>query len=445
MIYKSKDEILSNASLAIQGDLIEFLDAENFRSKAVDNLIETLILGDDKDVKNFVFQVVRQAARKFKVYPHSIQAIYDARAREKLTHFSVPAINLRTLTYDLARTIFKSVGKIDAGPVIFEIARSEIGYTDQSPRLYAANVILAAIKEGYTGPVFIQGDHFQVNLKKFKADPDKEIQTLKNLISDAVEAGFYNIDLDSSTLVDLSFEEVSEQQRLNYEVCAELTEFIRSIEPDGITISVGGEIGEVGKSNSTPEELRAFMEGYNANIEGIRGLSKISIQTGTSHGGVVLPDGSIAKVKIDFDTLQELSRIAMSEFGMGGAVQHGASTLPKDAFHHFVERECAEVHLATQFQNIIYDHMPASLLEEIYSWLGANMSAERGEGQTEEQFLYKTRKKAFGPFKKAIFLMPADLKEKILQELEKEFDFLFEQLKVRGTRVLIDKYYPPLS
>jgi fructose/tagatose bisphosphate aldolase len=445
MIYQSKDEIVAQASLSLDGDKIGFLDVESFRIDIVDNLIETLVLGEDEEVRDFVFQVVRQAAREFKIYPHSIQAIYEARVKENLTHFSVPAMNLRTLTYDLARAVFRSVQKIDAGPFIFEIARSEIGYTDQSPQFYAANVILAGIKEGYAGPVFIQGDHFQVKPKPFKTDPEKEVQALKTLIGEAVAAGFYNIDIDSSTLVDLSHDEVSEQQRLNSEVCAELTEYIRSIEPDGITISVGGEIGEVGGHNSNPEELRAFMHGYNANIEGITGLSKISIQTGTSHGGVVLPDGSIAKVSIDFDTLQELSRISVSEFGMAGAVQHGASTLPKDAFHHFAEKECAEVHLATQFQNIIFDYIPAPLLEEIYAWLDINMAGERKDDQTDEQFYYKTRKKAFGQFKKAIFSMPADLKGKISEELEKEFDFLFEQLNIKGTKGLIDAHYPSLS
>jgi fructose/tagatose bisphosphate aldolase len=445
MVYRSKSEFMDKAALSLDGDGIAFLDREGFRTRAVDDVVETIILGDDPEVRDFAFHVVRQAAKEYKVYPHSIQAIYEARAKDNLTYFAVPAMNLRTLTYDLARAVFRSVAKIDAGTFIFEIARSEIGYTEQPPEWYAANVILAAVKEGYSGPVFIQGDHFQVNLKKFKADSDKEIQALKSLITDAVAAGFYNIDIDSSTLVDLSHKDISEQQRLNYEICAELTDYIRSIEPEGITISVGGEIGEVGGHNSTPEELRAFMQGFNAQIGEKTGLSKISIQTGTSHGGVVLPDGSIAKVKIDFDTLQELSRIAMSEFGMGGAVQHGASTLPKDAFHHFAERECTEVHLATQFQNIIYDHMPPELTEEIYNWLRANMSGERKEGQTEEQFLYKTRKKALGPFKRAIFSMPADLRAKISEALEAEFDFLFEQLKIKGTKELIDKYLPPLS
>ena len=79
------------------------------------------------------------------------------------------------------------------------------------------------------------------------------------------------------------------------------------------------------------------------------------MQTGTTHGGVVLPDGSIAKVSIDFNTLKELSQVAREEYGLGGAVQHGASTLPDEAFDMFPKVDTVEVHLATGFQNIIYD------------------------------------------------------------------------------------------
>jgi hypothetical protein len=99
-----------------------------------------------------------------------------------------------------------------------------------------------------------------------------------------------------------------------------------------VTISIGGEIGEVGTENSTPEELRAFMDGFNRVLQaagaGDAGLSKISVQSGTSHGGVVLADGSIADVALDLETLRILGEIARDEYGLSGAVQHGASTLP---------------------------------------------------------------------------------------------------------------------
>ena len=180
------------------------------------------------------------------------------------------------------------------------------------------------------------------------------------------------------------------------------TAFIREREPDGVTVSVGGEIGEVGHKNSTVEELHAFMEGYNATLGRLgryAGLSKISVQTGTSHGGVVLPDGSIADVKLDLEALAALSKAARETYHLGGAVQHGASTLPQDAFGNFPRVETAEIHLATNFQNIIFDHprLPAALRDEMKAWLVENAQSERKAGDSEEQFYYKARKRAIGP------------------------------------------------
>ena len=212
------------------------------------------------------------------------------------------------MTYDCARAAFKAAIQRKVGAMIFEIARSEIGYTAQRPREYFSSVMAAAIKEGFQGPLFVQGDHFQVSNKKFKEKPEEEIKAIEQLIKEAIQAGFYNIDIDTSTLVDLSQTTVSEQQRANYELCARFTAFIRKHQPQGITISVGGEIGEVGGKNSDETELRAFMDGFNRALpDGLPGLSKISIQTGTSHGGVVLPDGTLAQVAIDFKVLKELS------------------------------------------------------------------------------------------------------------------------------------------
>jgi fructose/tagatose bisphosphate aldolase len=243
--------------------------------------------------------------------------------------------------------------------------------------------------------------------------------------------------------VDLSKPNLKEQQLLNYEVCAKLTQLIRRIQPKGIMVSVGGEIGEIGHQNSTPEDLRAFMAGLNGKLpEGLTGISKISVQTGTTHGGVVLPDGSVAQIKLDFDTLKTLSVVARKEYGMAGAVQHGASTLPPEAFNKFPQCETAEVHLATEFQNMIYEskHFPADLRKKIYEWLKVNAANETKQGETEEQFLYKTRKKALGPFKKEIMSLPRETREAIAAEVEAKFDFLFKQLNVVNKRDLVNKY-----
>ena len=47
--------------------------------------------------------------------------------------FTVPAINVRGLSYDTGRSIFRTAIKLKAGAFILEIARSEIGYTEQRP------------------------------------------------------------------------------------------------------------------------------------------------------------------------------------------------------------------------------------------------------------------------------------------------------------------------
>jgi len=412
-------------------------------AKDFDKIALELALRTELEKKRSCSKEILKEAYENGVCLSSINDLYRARAKDGFGGFTVPAINLRTMTYDLAKAIFRAAKRINAGAFIFEIAKSEMGYTDQTPIEYASLCVAAALKEGYKGPVFIQGDHFQLNAKKYNQNPKKEIDGMKDLIEHAIEAGFYNIDIDSSTLVDLSKPTVEGQQEANCGVCAELTDFIRGLEPDGIEISVGGEIGEVGGKNSTPEELCAFMSGYTKRLKKTdSGISKISIQTGTSHGGVVLPDGSVAKVKLDFDTLKNLSEIARKEFGMAGAVQHGASTLPPEAFGKFPEVETAEVHLATEFQNIIYESkdFPEELKMRMYDWIKENLAGERKEGQTEEQFIYKTRKKALGPFKKDILALAPAKRDRIAGEVEAKFEFLFDKLNIKNTKELVLKY-----
>jgi fructose/tagatose bisphosphate aldolase len=365
------------------------------------------------------------------------------------TRFTVPAINVRASAYLTAQQAFREALSRDAGSVIFEIAKSEMAYTDQRPAEYTAVILASAIRTGWRGPVFLQGDHFQFNAAKWKVDPSAEMSGLQDLTREALGAGFQNIDIDSSTLVDLSQPTVREQQRVNATNTAELTRLIRDLQPEGVTVSVGGEIGEVGKSNSTEEELRAYLDEYIGMLHGTGtfGISKVSIQTGTSHGGVPLPDGTVAKVQIDFDTLTRLSTVARDEYGLAGAVQHGASTLPEEAFHHFPANGTAEIHLATGFQNILYDDggLPTDLREEMMHWCRQNAADERKDGETDEQFLYKTRKKALGPFKRGLWTLPQQASDQIAANLRAKFGQLFDELGIADTRGLVDRFVSPME
>jgi fructose/tagatose bisphosphate aldolase len=423
---------------------VHVTDPSKLQSPATDQLASMAVFGSqaEKEAARWLLWELGQATG---ARPASIQGIYEARARGQCGGFTVPAMNIRMMAYDSGRAVMRAAKSGRAGAIIFEIARSEIAYTDQRPAEYVAVMIAAALREGYTLPLFIQGDHCQVNAKKYQGDAQGELGEVKKLIAEEVGAGFYNIDVDTSTLVDLSQPTLDEQQRLNYQHAAEITAFIREHEPEGVTVSVGAEIGEVGHKNSTVEELHAFMKGYNRALAAMGdhvGISKISVQTGTSHGGVVLPDGTIADVKLDLEALAALSKVAREEYGLSGAVQHGASTLPSNAFGNFPRIETAEIHLATNFQNIVFDHprLPKDMLTRIKAWVKENAQSDFKQGDSDEQFFYKARKKAIGPFKQEFWTLPEDIRQAIAADLEKTFGFLFEQLNVNGTMGLVNQF-----
>lgn len=443
------DSVLSklDGTLSVADQKVSVNDPAKLRDSAIDTLIYTAVFGAD-DEKAIARWLIWEAALELGIYVSSIHELYTARGAGKVrTDFTVPAMNMRALSYHKAATALRAAHDIQAGALIFEIARSEMGYTDQRPAEYVSSILAAAIKSGHQGPIFIQGDHFQVSAGRYVDNPDAEVAKVKELSEEAIKAGFYNVDIDTSTLVDLSQPTLLEQQQLNAELCADITAFIRGIEPDGITTSLGGEIGEVGEKNSTPEELVAFMERYEqelAELGDYVGISKISVQTGTSHGGVVLPDGSIADVAVDFETLETLSDMAREKYGLGGAVQHGASTLPEDAFNKFPETRTIEIHLATGFQNIMYDHprFPNALRDRMYGWISENY---KQGSQTEEQFYYKERKRAIGEFKQQLWDMDQATIDAIMDSLYEKFSLLFDKLSIKDTAGIVAETITPVK
>ena len=432
----------------LDGDLLVIDDEAAFRSTAIRDLAWTAAFSTDDATTAATQWIIWEASQALGAPSASIQDLYSARARGEVSGFTVPAINIRAQTFDMARTVFEAAAGADVGAVILELARSEQTYTFQRPVDYATAVLAGAMAAGWRAPVFIQGDHYQFNAKKYLADPEAMTEEIRRACRLAIEAGYRNIDIDSSTLVDLSRASVEQQQHENYVRAAELTALIRTLESDGVTVSVGGEIGEVGHKNSTVEELRAYLDGYrrelDARVPGANGISKVSVQTGTSHGGVPLPGGGVAEVKLDFEVLRELGVVAR-EYGLAGAVQHGASTLPDELFHRFPAVETAEIHLATGFQNALYEHpaFPDELHREIEAWCYANAADERKPDQSEQQFVYTTRKKAIGPFKRELWELPT--KDEILAAQRRKISFLFTELGVNGSRDMIAAYIRPVT
>jgi len=399
----------------------------------IEELVYTSVFNSSEDEKNKSRLEIRKLAEQNGILPASIHDIYMRYGKGELKGFTLPAFNVRNLTFDFSRLLFRLMKEKKVGYAIFEITRGEVGYIGQTHDEFTTTVLTAAIAEEWVGPVYIQADHTQFSAEKYKQDPLGQLEIIKQFIKKAVDAGFYNIDIDASTLVNLEKSSLIDQQQENAKMTAVLLDYIREIEPKGITVSIGGEIGHIGGKNSTVEEYKAFMELVKNQQKSSVGLSKVSVQTGTSHGGTVLPDGTIKQAVVDFSVIESIGKVAKEVYGMGGVVQHGASTLPTTLFHRFPEVETLEIHLATGFQNIIFQHMPTELKKEIYAWLDVNCADERKEGQTDEQFYYKTRKKANGPFKEKIWKMEPSHKQTVMSALEEEVKLILHELKVENT------------
>lgn len=426
----------------VESDRVVILDEAGFRARGTRTLAWTATFSEDSAAVEAARWIVWEAGQALDVRSASIHDLYAARAAGEVQGFTVPAINIRAQAFDMARVVYETARRAEASALICELARSEQTYTFQRVQEYATNVLAGAMAAGWRGPVFIQGDHYQFNAAKYAKDPEAMTAEIRKACTDAIAAGYRNIDIDSSTLVDLSRPTVDEQQHENYRRAAELTALIRELEPQGETISVGGEIGEVGKKNSTVEELVAYLEGYRRELDklgpGLVGIAKAAVQTGTTHGGIPLPGGGVAQVALDFDVLSDLGATAR-RYGLAGCVQHGASTLPDELFHRFPLGETAEIHLATGFQNTLFDHraFPADLRSEIEAWCAVEAADERKPGQTDEQFLYTTRKKAIGPFKRQLWDLPS--KDEILATQAEKLSFLYRELRVDGSREMVDR------
>jgi fructose/tagatose bisphosphate aldolase len=460
-VFASRKDLINNGlqGAAVSEGVLHIDNVEAFKNSLPTLAANAADFGDrgaPANVQALSRWIISEGAQQLNVKLSSPQEAYVAIAEGRINReMSFPAINIRVGTLDTARALFKAANDNKVGAFITEIARSEMGYTNQSPAEYAAILQAAAMLEGFEGPLFLQGDHIQLRsgpVKEGGAAAAKEIEAHRQLIHDLLAAGFGSIDLDLSpferrTEEHLSFEE---QQAENARLTAEKIADVRALEKKlGIpwTVLLGGETGEVGKMNTRKEDLEAYAEGIIAHMKKLGvdpalGIRKIAVNDGTAHGGTPLPDGTVADVSIAFEILRMATEFG-KKYGWAGSVQHGASTLPNNAFSLFPQNKAVEVHLATGFQNIAFDHGIYKLKgaqSEIEQFLADKFRADWKAGKTFAQFAYSTRKQAVGPFKWMTWTMPEDIRAKVAEDLYDQFSFLFEQLRVVGTKDLITQY-----
>ena len=92
---------------------------------AVGKLVEVSAL--EKGAKQgWARYLIRSAALQMGIIPSSIHELYMARGRGEVPHtFTVPAMNLRVLSFDAARAVFRVAQRMNAGA--FHLRDRQIG------------------------------------------------------------------------------------------------------------------------------------------------------------------------------------------------------------------------------------------------------------------------------------------------------------------------------
>jgi len=367
----------------------------------------------------------------------SLAPIYQGMARGSYIGFTVPAVNLRGLVFDTARAVFQAARAIHAGPFVFEIAPSELAAGRQSFDEYAGEVLVAALAEGWHGPLFLQGDHFA--LEDSGADAFTRLIETASL---AVRAGFYQIDIDASDLVNAAGATAEQRQQVNAQATARAIHMLQHLEPVKKSILIGGEVGQIGGELTSETEMHAFLSLVRGQFgPGETGIGKVSVNTGTQHGGLVNAAGKLERMNVDFELTKRLSAMARRDFGLPGVVQHGASTLSLDQLARLPGCGVNEVHLATGIQNLVFDHptFPKPLLErmkrELTGVVQNRTTPENGALEPGEQsaIFYHQRWQSWGIYKKELWGLPEPVKTALRVSLREWFQQVFEALKLGGT------------
>mgnify|MGYP001562710011 FL=1 len=77
---------------------------------------------------------------------------------------------------------------------------------------------------------------------------------------------------------------------------------------------------------------------------------------------------------------------------------------------------------------------------DIYKYLDEKFADERKPSDTKEQFYYKTRKKAFGPFKERIWNIDDEGKVLLGVDLDARFELIFDKFNLLDTAPVVKKF-----
>lgn len=335
--------------------------------------------------------------------PISGRKIFDALADEKVI---VMAANIRTQLS--TKGVMEAAKKLDAA-LLFEIAKSEVGYTGQSPAEFYQKITETARQIDFDTPYAIHGDHITI-----KENTPEAIASAKNLIEQEVAAGFTSYAIDASH--NFNFDGKTEREQLsdNIEITVKLADLI----PRDASLEV--EVGEVGRTNAdgtkkltTVAESVAFIEALKE--QGVK-PDLLAINNGSIHGNIFDEQGNIVEqVGIDIERTKAIVD-AIRPLGVKLA-QHGITGTPLRLMHLLIDAGISKGNVGTNWQNIVVENLPQDVLAKMESWTLESEHAKKMLAKkpkiSRKELVAKNIKHSLKVFKGELLGLPDDVKQKI--------------------------------
>ena len=326
-----------------------------------------------------------------KRFPNSLAPLVNGRALIKAAKKHDSMIMATNIRCRLPVEGIVTASVAGRAPVMYEIAKSELSYTEFTPATFAEFIIEENERLGNTEvPFAIHGDH--ITVKK-----PEEVEGVAKLIADEMEAGFTSFAIDASHM----------PNEMNLEATARLA---KPIVDAGLNLEV--ELGEIGAKSgnaegfTNPEEAKWFISELDK--RGIR-PNLLAVNNGSIHGTYI----GASHEGIQLDLTRQIWE-AIQPWGVDIA-QHGITGTSLDKISSFIKYGIRKGNVGTLWQNVSfgfamsngnalttedrqyikrpYRGIPDELWEEIVKWavetqnMGGNI---------------KNANKAFAPMFKAL-------------------------------------------
>ena len=418
--------------LQVKSGQVNIIDQNIACGTLTDRLIYNAVFHPDIQIKGTSRWLIKAIAQASQIFPASLNGVLDFSKQQGNMRLSIPVFQLPGFSYTMARAIFRAARENNARAFIFEMDSNQISHANQTLGEYSTIVAAAAVREGFKGPIFIQGNHILAHKRDFQQNPNQEKECLKKSINNAINCGFFNLWLDTFQVALPT--QMGTKKNLNSIALlyAEITDSVRTLEPQGLDISLGCKLNPFQELCLEEQDIKEFMEYFQTTLQslnpGAKGISKLGFSPESNSSTPKQINQPHELEYLDPNTLIRLSKYANEKYGLVTRLNLKPSDISQNTLKRFSGIGNAELKIQLEYQALIIDH------HDFPSEFKGELNFNFPNRVEEEKIRSPISHKAFGIFKEKFWTLPEPLQQDISKELETTVSSLFKTLQIGNTQ-----------